>query len=1064
MKHQKLKRAMIRLFWAALSLLFFSAGGNAQNPPDIKKITGKVVIGPDDKPLQGASVMVKGRTTGTQTDKDGLFTLNAKDGDVLIISYIGFSPREIRVGARQVVNVRLEVEDRSKLNDVVVIGYGRVRRTDVTGSISSISGAELMKTQPATFDQALQGKVAGVVVQQVSGQPGGGVSIQIRGVSSISGSNSPLYVIDGVIIPPVNDPGNGSNPLNSINPAEIESIDVLKDASATAIYGSQATNGVIVITTKRGRAAAPQINYDAYAGYQEIPKRLPTMNLQQFAGYLNDRAQVWGFDARPEFVNPKYLGPGTDWQKELFRKAPEMNHTVTVSGGDTKTQYLLSGSYFRQKGMALGSDFQRYSVRLNLDNKTTNWLKVGTSLQMAHVYENQNTTASGVINSALNLTPDVPVQNPDGSWGGVSNTSGWVPGVVNPVAIAQLVKNQRKRNQLFGNAYAEIQFTKDLSLRNEVSGNFDFYTQDNFTPTYTFGKVVNGTNSASTSVNQNIYTVIRNFLTYNHYFTKFNLNALVGHEAQSSNFENAGGQRSNFPSNNVQAVNAGDATTAKNSGDNGLGSSLESYFGRINFSWDDKYLITGNVRNDGSSNFPEGNRWVTTWSGALAWKINNESFLKDIAVINELKLRLGYGLTNNQGIPGNTFVTQLQTVANGLSGIAQFQSNLANPNVKWEKTNYYNAGLDGTLLNGRISFSFDGYYRKTDGLLLKVPLPIYSGTTAGYSPGSMAAPYVNVGAVSNKGFDFRVSSTNINYRNFTWKTDVTVSRNVNKVLNLGSGDQANLSQKSYVINDIIEKTVVGRSIGEFYGYLFDGVFAKSTDFEKHALPADQSGNPYPISSAGGGIWYGDRMFKDLNGDGIIDTKDQTFLGSPIPKFQFGINNTFYYKNFDLNIFFSGSVGNKVFNELAVAQTNSQNNTNYFASVLNYAKLALVDPSGSASDVNNVYVTNPNTHVVGLRNDNTNSNNRPSNLFIENGTFLRCKNITLGYKLPERILSRVHLQSFRVFATVSNAFIITKYSGMDPEIGSWNPLQAGWDNGYYPQSRIYTIGANIAFAK
>jgi TonB-linked SusC/RagA family outer membrane protein len=1064
MKKQNLKRAMFRLFWAALSLLFFSAGGNAQNPPGTKKITGKVVVSPGDKPLQGATVMVKGRTAGTQTDKDGLFSLNAGDGDILIISYVGFSRREVRVGARQVINVRLEMEDKNRLNDVVVIGYGKVRRPDVTGSISSISGTELMKTQPTTFDQALQGKVAGVVVQQVSGQPGGGVSIQIRGVSSISGTNSPLYVIDGIIIPPVNNPGNGSNPLNTINPAEIESIDVLKDASATAIYGSQATNGVIVITTKRGKIAAPQISYDGYAGYQEIPKRLPTMNLQQFATYINARGQVWGFDVRPEFANPKYLGAGTDWQKELFRKAPDMSHTLTVSGGDNRTQYLLSGSYFKQKGMALGSDFQRYSVRLNLDNKTTNWLKVGTSLQMAHVYENVNTTTSGIIGSALNLTPDVPVQNPDGSWGGVSNTSGWVPGVVNPVAIAQLIKNQRKRNQLFGNAYAEIQITKDLSLRNEVSGNFDFSTLDNFTPTYTFGKVVNGTNSGSTSMNQNFYTVLRNYLTYNHYFSTFNLNALAGHEAQSSSYENSGGSRSNFPSNNVQALNAGDATTAKNSGDNGLGSSQESYFGRINFSWNDKYLVTGNVRNDGSSNFPAYNRWVTTWSGAVAWKINNETFLKSVAFVNELKLRLGYGLTNNQGIPGNTYVTQLQTVANGLSGIAQFQSNLANPDVTWEKTNYYNAGLDGTFLNGRLSFTMDAYYRKTDGLLLKVPFPIYSGTTTGYSPGSMAAPYVNVGAVSNKGFDFRISSVNINYRDFTWKTDVTVSRNINKVLNLGSGDQANLSQKSYVINDIIEKTVVGRSIGEFYGYLFDGVFAKPTDFQKHALPADQSGNPYPISSAGGGIWYGDRMFKDLNGDGIIDTKDQTFLGSPIPKFQFGINNTFTYKNFDLNIFLSGSVGNKVFNELAVAQTNAQNNTNYFASVLNYSKLALVDPNGSASDINNVYVTNPNTHVVGLRNDNTNGNNRPSDLFIEDGSFLRCKNITLGYRLPERILSMVHLQSFRVFATVSNAFIITKYSGMDPEIGSWNPLQAGWDSGYYPQPRIYTIGANIAFAK
>jgi len=1053
-----------RLLWGVFIFLSFFAGASAQAPPSSKKITGQVVVAPDGKPLQGASVVVRGRPGGQQTDADGRFSLDVRDADVLIISYVGYLSKEVRVGSRQEVNVRLEAEDRSKLNDVVVIGYGKVRRPDVTGSISSISGAELMKTQPTTFDQALQGKVAGVVVQQVSGQPGGGVSIQIRGVSSISGTNSPMYVIDGVIIPPVNDPGNGSNPLNSINPAEIETIDVLKDASATAIYGSQATNGVVVITTKRGKAGAPLINYDGYAGYQEIPKKLPTMNLQQLATYINARAQVWGFDNRPEFANPKYLGPGTDWQKELFRKPPQMNHTLTVSGGDARTQYLLSGSYFQQQGMALGSDFQRYSVRLNLDNKTTNWLKVGTSLQMAHVFENVNSTASSVINSAMNLTPDIPVKNPDGTWGGVTNTNGWVNPVVNPVAIALLIKNQRKRNQLFGNAYAEVQFTKDLALRNEVSGNFDFSTQDYFSPSYTFGKLVNGTNSGSSNYSQNIYGVFRSYLTYNHYFDHISLNAVAGHEAQSSSYENIGGSRSNFPANNVQALNAGDATTAKNSGDNGLGSSQESYFGRINLSWNDKYLLTGNIRDDGSSNFPASNRWVTTWSGAFAWKINNEAFLKAVNVINELKLRLGYGLTNNQGIPGNTFVTQLTTVANGLSGIAQFQSNLANPSVTWEKTNYYNAGVDGSFLNNRISFSFDGYYRKTDGLLLKIPLPLYSGTTAGYSPGSMAAPYVNVGVVSNKGFDLRVSSTNVNLRNFSWKTDVVVSRNINRVVSLGAGDQANLSQKSYVINDIIEKTVVGQPIGEFYGYIFDGIFAKPSDFTKHALPVDQNGNPYPISPAGGGIWYGDRKFKDLNGDGVIDTKDQTFLGSPIPKFQFGINNTFSYKNFDLNVFFSGSVGNKVFNELAVSQTNSQNNTNFFSSVLNYAKTALVDPTGSASDVNNVYVTNPNTHVVGLRNDNTNGNNRPSNLFIEDGSFLRCKNITLGYRLSEKLLSRVHLQSFRVYATVTNAFIVTNYSGMDPEIGSWNPLQAGWDQGYYPQARTFTVGANITFAK
>ncbi|MTK54448.1 TonB-dependent receptor [Paludibacter sp.] len=1056
-------KKQIVLIAAFLSMFGFIYSQTAK--PDLalpqSGVTGKIVD-TSGNPLIGAAVSVKGTRQGTVTDIDGKFILNnIEKGIVVHVSYVGYIPKDVRIASND-MTITL-AEDTKQMNEVVVIGYGKQKRKDVTGSISSVTGDELRKTQPTTFDQALQGKVAGLMVQQVSGQPGGGVSIQIHGVSSVNGTNSPLYVIDGVIIPPPSDPHNGSNPLNTINPSEIESIDVLKDASATAIYGSQATNGVIVITTKRGAVGTPQITYDFYAGYQELAKRLPTLNLQQDATLLNDRAAVWGFDARPEFVNPQYLGKGTDWQDALFRKAPMSSHSVTLRGGDKGTQYLLSASYFDQQGISIGSDFKRYSVRLNLDNKTTNWLKIGTSLQLAHIDENVNATSSSVISTALSLTPDIPVKNPDGTWGGVTNTSGWVNSVANPVGIALLLKDKRKRNQVFGNAYAEIQFNKDLSLRNEVSGNFDFNTEDTFTPTYTFGKTVNGTNYASFTSGQNFYTVIRNYLTYNHSFSKYTLNAMLGHEAQLSSFNNLYAYRSNFPSNNVQAINSGDATTAKNSGDQGTGPAQESYFGRVNISLFDKYLITGNLRDDGSSNFDTGKRWVTTYSGAFAWKINNEKFLKNIKAINELKLRLGYGLTNNQGIPGNTFVTQLASAANGLSGTAQFQNNLANPNVTWEKTNSSSLGLDGTFFNWRLNFSLDLYNRKTNGLLLKLPLPLYSGTTADWSPGAMDAPYANVGSMSNKGFDLRISSTNISNSKFTWKTDLTVSHNVNKVLNLGSGgSSANLSKS--LNNQVFEKTVVVQPIGEFYGYIFDGVFATANDFKTHALPVDQSGVPYKISSAGGGIWYGDRKFKDLNGDGVIDSKDQTFLGSPIPKVQLGFNNTFNYKNFDLSIFFTASIGNKVLNQLAISQNNPQNNTAYFKSVMNYARLALIDPNGSATDVNNVYVTNPNTKIVGLRNDDTNANNRPSNLFIEDGSFVRCKTITLGYTLPEKWMEKVSMHALRIYASVTNAFIITKYTGMDPEIGSWNPLQAGWDNGYYPQPRIFTIGASLSLTK
>lgn len=1036
-----------------IAMLFYAGLMSAQNS-DQKKIKGTVTSEIDGQPLFGVNVQLKGTNEKTATDADGGFTITARIGETVVFSYLGFVQEEVKI-TDDLLTIKLK-EDLKALNEVVVIGYGKAKRKDLTGSISSISGDELRRTQPVTFDQALQGKVAGVVVQQTSGQPGGGVNIQIRGMSSF-GSSSPLYVIDGVIIGQSFDSGNGTNPLATINPSDIESIDVLKDASATAIYGSQATNGVIVITTKRGKEGAPKITYEGSTGFQELIKQYPTMDLREYATFINQRAAVWGFDDRPEFANPNYLGEGTNWQEELFRKAPVVNHVLTLSGGSEKTQYLLSGSYFNQEGIALGSEFTRASVRLNLDNKTTNWLKLGTSLQLTHIDENVNSTGSNVIQEALSQTPDIPVRNADGSFAGEESSEGWIAKRVNPYALALINKNNPKRNQFFGNFYIDIAFTKDFSFRNEISGNFLYKTEDRFSPTYKFGLAEKVTNEAFYSYNQDYFTTFRSFFTYSKVFNKkYNFNALLGHEAQLTQFENVSAGRRNFISNNVTNIGSGDMTTATNGGTRG-DSSLESYFGRLNFIYDDKYLFTANIRADGSSKFAPDNRWVTTYSGAFAWKLNNEKFLKGSKIVNELKLRTGYGLTNNQNVRNNAYLSTLESVSTGLSGNAQMTTNIANPTVEWEKTKYGNIGVDAALFGWKLNLSVDVYNRMTDGLLMQIPLPLYSGTIVGYSPGAINAPYVNIGQVRNRGIDLHLSSKNMERGGFTWSTDFTLSHNKNKVMKLNT-DGAFLP--GYYGGEVVSRTVVGGSIGSFYGYKVDGVFATAEDFKNHALPTNTDGTVLPITPNSGGVWYGDLKFKDLNGDGVITEKDQTFLGSPVPDFQFGLGNTFTYKGFDLNIFFTANQGSEVVNAMRINGDNPLTNNGYLKSLKDHAVLALIDPNGSASDVNNVYVTNPETSIVGLKNNDSNRNNRFSDRYVENGSFIRCRNMTLGYSFPSELIKKIHMSSLRLYVNVNNPFLITSYTGMDPEVGSWNPLQAGIDNGFYPQSRSFTFGINL----
>jgi len=1045
------------------TLLFITAmlmalSGYAQT----HRVTGTIISSEDSQPMPGVSIKIKGATTATISATDGTYSIMAAPTDVLTFTFLGYITQQIYVGSGTLLNVKM-VQSITSLNEVVIIGYGAARRPDLTGAISSVSASNLIETQPTTIDQALQGKVGGVVVQQVSGQPGGDVNIQIRGIGGFTNA-PPLYVIDGVQIPPNVQspiPGQGSNPLSTINPSDIASIDILKDASATAIYGSQASNGVVVITTKKGSSGAPAISYDGYGGLQSLPKYYNVMDLRQYATFMNEKSAIIGYDLRPQFANPQYLGPGTNWQKALYRTAPMQNHNVTISGGDGKTTYYLSGTYFSQEGIALGSDFKRTTLKLSLDNKTTNWLKIGTNLSFAHTAENVATTNTGVILQALNQTPDVAVKNPDGTWGGNDPNIYGAYGS-NPFALATIVTDFKSRYQLIGGAYAEIQFTRDLTLHNEVSGNFDFASEDYFNPTYTMGSYSNTTNKGTSTSAQNFYNSITNYLTYSHYINKSKLwlSATLGHEAQVTNSNAVSSTRTNFVSNNVTTISSGDPTTATNSGSKGSGA-LEAYFGRANLTFNDKYLLTGTIRKDGTSKIDASNRWNTSYSGAIAWKLNHEAFLKNVTTINDLKLRLSYGLVNNQNIAEYAYGSTLSTVATGLSGSSQLTATLGNPDIKWETTKEYNLGLDFSVLNNKITFAGDVYDRKTDNLLLSLNLPYYSGTYAagGYSPGAILAPYVNIGSVGNKGFEFSIATVNIKSKNFAWKTNLIYSQNKNTVLALSPGTPAIYG--GYYSGASVTKTVVGRSIGEFYGYQTLGLYKNAADFTKYPAVWQNGSGPIPITPGSGGVWVGDVIYKDNDGNGKIDANDETFLGSPLPKFQYGINNTFNYKNLDLTVFMTGEYGNKVFNQIGINGNDPNQNFGYLASVSSYAHIGLINATGSASDINNVYITNPDTRITRISQSSGDQNTILSDRYIEDGSFLKCKSIALGYNFSQSILSKIHLKSLRIYANVTNVFTITKYKGYDPEIGSWNPLSAGVDNGYYAQPRVISIGANIS---
>ncbi len=1060
---QRRMKCDISLFIAAMLLCL---SGYAQTI----RVVGKITSADDSQPLPGVSIILKGTTTGTVSASDGSYAITAKAGDILAFSFLGYISQQITVEQNTLINVKLNSAT-SNLNEVVVIGYGNARRKDLTGAIASISAKDIASTVSTTFDQALQGKMAGVTVTQNSGQPGGGVTIQVRGIGSINAGTDPLYVIDGVIIPPgqssstggiyMGNSGTRDNPLSTINPNDIASIDVLKDASAIAIYGSQGSNGVIIVTTKRGKKGAPVVNFDAYYGVQQIPKYLPMMNLQQYATFTNTKDSILNYTPNSDFANPKYLGTGTDWQKAIFQNASTYNADLSVSGADDKTRYYIGGSFLSQDGIVLSSNFKRTSFKVNLDNKTTDWLNLGTNLTFSAIKQNVNASVYDLINATLSLPPNIAPVNPDGSIGAVPTPGQSVPNSYNPnpVAAAALNTNIVQRTQAYGSIYGDIIFTKELKLHNEVTGNFDYGNVNQFYPTFVINGQLQPTNSASVSATNNKSFTLRNYLSYDHYGANFNINATAGHEASTGTYTSLFGGRTGFFANNPQDLSLGNVLSASNGGGQSTYSN-EGYLARATVGYKYKYNLTATYRRDGNSNFAPGNRWVGTYAFGGSWNVEKERFLKNATFIDQLKLRGSYGLTNNANLPAYTYGAAVNVGLGGLGSTAGV-TNIANSGVSWETSKSIDAGFDLSLFKSRIQLTADVYERKTNNLLLQIPLPNYGGINGS---GSLGAPWGNVGSIQNRGFEITLNTHNIQTTNFNWTTGLTFSLNRNKILSLNTGSTA-LYGKIYNASVLVSKTTVGSSIGDFYGYIAQGVFKNAADLNSSARPA---GSTIDYTQ---GIWVGDTKYKDLNHDGVIDANDQTDLGSPLPKFTYGINNTFGYKGFDLTVFFTGSYGNKIldFTQQQHEDPNS-GQTGYFETLTNYAHVALIDPAGSKTDVNNVYVTNPTTTVPGFRvSGDPDQNNRISSRFIHDGSYLRLKNLALGYNIPAAIIARLHIHSLRVYSNVSNLFTITKYPGYDPEVGvnvpnqsgqGTNALTAGIDWGRYPTPRIYTFGFNV----
>lgn len=1047
-------------------------------------VTGTITDGNDGSPIIGANVLVKGTAVGTISDLNGGFSVNVPSGrNVLVVSCIGYKTQELTIKPGQkTVSIVLR-EDTELLDEVVVVGYGTMKKSDLSGASVSMSEDKIKGSVITNLDQSLQGRAAGVTAVATSGAPGSASSIRVRGQATINAGAEPLYVIDGVIVQGGGQRGadfglgdalgNGSvstiSPLSTINPSDIVSMEILKDASATAIYGAQGSNGVVLITTKRGKAGEAKFTYDGMMAVQRQTKRLDMMNLREYAEFYNDLASTGQLEENNYYADPSLLGVGTNWQDAIFRTALQHQHQISAQGGADKMQYYVSASYMDQDGTLIGSNFNRYSFRTNLDSQLKKWLKIGLSATYSSTAEDLKLADSdqGIINYSLQTIPDIPIYDIDGNYATVVREGYTNP---NPIALAMMDDILLNRQKLTGNVFFDVTPIKKLVWHAELGYDISSSKGERYKPMIDLGTWKRQSNESGIQKNSSTFWQLKNYVTYSdnidsHYFT-----AMIGQECWESKYDFTSIFNTNLPSDEVHNPALGAGTPTINAG---FGSSaMASFFTRLTYNYADRYLGTYTYRYDGSSNFGPDKRWAGFHSLAASWRFTNEKFFEHFKdVISNGKLRLGWGQTGNSNIGGYKWGTLISRMPSGL-GMGYRPANIPNTGIKWESQEQWNIGLDLSLLYDRINLTVDWYKKESKDMLMPLQLPSYMGTS-GNGSSALAAPWGNYGNIENTGIEVSLNTHPITGQ-FQWDSDFQISFNKNKLKGLSGTSNAQIVGYGQW-TDVVSVSSVGESLYNFYGYVCDGVYKDYDDLLNSPKP-----EKYPadgVFNRTNTVWVGDLKYKDLSGpdgkpDGVINEYDKTNIGSPMPDFTFGWTNTFRYKNFDLSVFINGSYGNKVFNYLGMKLTHMNSAwINQLNTITDRAQLVPVDANKVYAnggkwydDVTNVTVANSATSIPRASIQDPNDNDRVSDRYVEDGSYIRLKNITFGYTFPKNMIKKVGLENLRVYANIQNLLTLTKYEGYDPEIGvsTASANVYGLDNGRYPSPTVYSFGLNVSF--